>query len=949
MPPSPPSVHVIACAALRLDIRHCAETLGLPHSMEYLEAGLHERPNELRDRLQTAINQTSQMPTVSRIVVAYGVCGRGTVGLRAGRVPLVLPNAQDCIAMFLGSDAAYREQFKKHPGTYYVSAGWVKSMAMPFASGAVQTPGAAASALPTADPDALRERFGADHAETILDFMRSWQRNYQRVAYVDTGSESGSNARNEDLAQTMARECGLRYERLSGSTNLIESLLTAESASDAIAVIPPYHYIDFDPMTGQLIPVPEMESDGAPEAIVTPPSAAIPSKASSARLGLGIDAGGTYTDAVIYDFQQERRLAKAKALTTPWDFTIGICQALAALKAPDRLAAADLVCVSTTLATNAIVEGRGQTVGLLVFPPYGNYHSDDFDHSPTAPLRGRLDVDGRELEAIDEDQIRSLATEMIVTRGVEAFAVSGFGAAANPAHELRAREIIRFATGKPVTCGHELSGRLNFRTRAETAVLNARIMPLLECFLDDARRSLSDLGIGAPIMVVKGDGMLMSESLARERPVETILSGPAASVAGARRLTGAPDAIVVDMGGTTSDIARLTNDRVQLCEEGASVGGWRTHVQALDMRAVGLGGDSRVHWRGEELVIGPRRVMPFARLAEEGEGLSHALTYLESRWRDFIADSAPMEIVARAKQTAPAEHTDREKRMIEILGDGPMSIAQLADRLEVSHWKFLNLRDLEDTHAIYRAALTPTDALHVLGDFRRWNVDVAERSMALWGRLMNRSARELAQRIREIVSRRLTVEILRKQFEAAGVDQAFNGCETCQSLLDHWLTHSEDHPMTVSIRLRHPIIGLGAPAAHFLADAARPLETSLIVPEDADVANAIGAVTSRVRVNRTARILPNTEGKYTVAGLPDSPTFEGLETAGAWAQAELERRLVDDARRAGTSEEQITRQINDRLATSADGGRIFLERILEFTICGAPDLARALRDRKTWR
>ena len=124
--------------------------------------------------------------------------------------------------------------------------------------------------------------------------------------------------------------------------------------------------------------------------------------------------------------------------------------------------------------------------------------------------------------------------------------------------------------------------------------MNASIVPYLDAFLQDADNILRQRGITAPRVVVKSDGTLMSLMFARRQPIATILSGPAASVAGASYLAGLENAMVVDMGGTTTDTATIRRGCVRACREGAMVGSWRTHVEALDMRTLGLGGDSLI-------------------------------------------------------------------------------------------------------------------------------------------------------------------------------------------------------------------------------------------------------------------------------------------------------------------------------------------------------------------
>ncbi len=150
-------------------------------------------------------------------------------------------------------------------------------------------------------------------------------------------------------------------------------------------------------------------------------------------------------------------------------------------------------------------------------------------------------------------------------------------------------ELIRAAAAKPVTCSHELSSRLDAPQRALTAALNARLTPQIRQLLEALGEVLRLEAIAAPLMIVKGDGTLMKAEVALEYPVETVLSGPAASVVGAGFLSGLADFAVADMGGTTTDVAVVVGARPVIREEGAIIGGWRTMVEAVDVRTCGLG------------------------------------------------------------------------------------------------------------------------------------------------------------------------------------------------------------------------------------------------------------------------------------------------------------------------------------------------------------------------
>ena len=150
--------------------------------------------------------------------------------------------------------------------------------------------------------------------------------------------------------------------------------------------------------------------------------------------------------------------------------------------------------------------------------------------------------------------------------------------------------------------------------------------PLLNDLLVSVRGTMAELDIHAPLMVVKGDGSLVSADFAAQRPIETVLSGPAASVVGAQHMGEAASAVVVDMGGTTTDIAVLQAGRPRLNKDGAQVGRWRTMVEAIDVHTVGLGGDSRVWLDTEgEIQIGPRRVVPLSLLGRDSPEIKPVL------------------------------------------------------------------------------------------------------------------------------------------------------------------------------------------------------------------------------------------------------------------------------------------------------------------------------------
>jgi N-methylhydantoinase A/oxoprolinase/acetone carboxylase beta subunit len=298
-------------------------------------------------------------------------------------------------------------------------------------------------------------------------------------------------------------------------------------------------------------------------------------------LVIGIDTGGTYTDGVLLDYHTRHVLRACKQLTTRHNLSMGIDAVLQGLQIKDP-SAIKMVSVSTTLATNAIVEGKGKRVALLLI----GYDPDLVSSFRLAArfatpyyfyFDGGHDLYGQEQAPLDLAAIIAKVEEL---RGqVDALAISAYFSPLNPSHEMRVYEAIAEKWDMPVVMGHQLSTRLGSVERATTAALNASLLAGLQDFIAAVEQSLAALGVTAPLMVVRGDGTLMSAAFAARSPVETIHSGPAASAIGGRFLSRQDHALVVDVGGTSTDIALIRNGQVAVSDTGATVGDYKTVYQ----------------------------------------------------------------------------------------------------------------------------------------------------------------------------------------------------------------------------------------------------------------------------------------------------------------------------------------------------------------------------------
>lgn len=661
---------------------------------------------------------------------------------------------------------------------------------------------------------------------------------------------------------------------------------------------------------------------------------------------LGVDTGGTYTDAVILDPAADRVIGSAKSLTTRGDLALGIGRAVDAALALAGVAAADvaLVSLSTTLATNALVEGQGGRVALIFI----GFDEADLERGGlTEALKGDpvIRLAGGHSHAGTEDAPLDLAALESALEGlgdqVMGFAIAARFATRNPAHELAARAVVRRVTGRPVTCSHELSAQLNGPKRALTAVLNARLIGMIDRLVAACERHLAACGITAPLMVVRGDGALISAAMVRERPIETILSGPAASIVGARWLTGATDALVSDIGGTTTDVALLRGGLPEIDPEGARVGGFRTMVEAVAMRTTGLGGDSEVHLVTEGLEgglrLGPRRLIPVSLLAvEHGAMVNAALDRALSV--EAVGEHDGRFVIPMAG--AQGGLTPREAGLLARI-TAPMPLnAALASRLEVAALERLVARGL-----VMIAGVTPSDASHALGRLEAWDAGAAEKAVRLLGRRRNgqgeRFATDAASFSQAIIDQ-LTEQTALCLLEAAfAEDSAFDG-QVPETLARHALTRAglAQHRgvIEISARLGVPVIGLGASAPAYYGAVGERLGCPMILPEHAGVANAIGAVVGQVSQRATGLVTSPGEGRF-AAHFPEGIEVFADRDAALSAMSEALVRLAETRARAAGAEELHVTTTRDIREAQVEGRAMFIEATLTATASGRPRVA----------
>ncbi|WP_407312994.1 hydantoinase/oxoprolinase family protein [Desulfosporosinus sp. SB140] len=642
---------------------------------------------------------------------------------------------------------------------------------------------------------------------------------------------------------------------------------------------------------------------------------------------LGIDTGGTYTDGVLLDFEGKVVAAKAKAFTTPQDLTLGIAECI------DNLGEIDpkqikMVSLSTTLATNAIVEGRGCNVGLILI---GYRPTGKFPAQMVSIVAGGHDGLGTAKCELDTEELAKVIGQM---KGeVDTLAISGIFSISNPEHENQAREFIRREWDVPVICGHELSSNIGLYERTVTACLNAKLLPIISDLFGAVKGVLKRKKIEVPMMIVKGDGSLISEEKALERPIETILSGPAASVVGAMFLAGRDTFLTLDMGGTTTDIGIVRNNYWRRHEEGAIVAGWKTHINTTGLSTFGIGGDSyiRVTAKGQ-LCLGPMRARPLCVM-----GLSYP--YLIQELREIhqskvvngtIFDGQTLDCWMIVKPPSALESLSRDEQLIvKGLEDGPHNVQFLKERIG-NYVSPFALKSLEQARVIGRISFTPTDVLHCLGLLKKWNADASLEGARILAGTYGSNIEDFAIKCLETMTQSIALATLQSIASKQGYTFDITKDESLKFFLEPFFKQNHKNlDLSVPMSLNYPIVAIGAPVTAYLPEVGELLKTEVIIPEHSEVASAVGAAMGKVAEKITALIKPG----FKVHAPWGCEAFMYHEEACERILSKGKEIVLENAKKAGIINPEIT--VNqDKVTSDTKFGVIFIEESFEIIASG---------------
>lgn len=652
-------------------------------------------------------------------------------------------------------------------------------------------------------------------------------------------------------------------------------------------------------------------------------------------IGIGIDTGGTYTDAVVYDLEKREIKAGAKALTTRDDLKKGIKRAIGRLP-QEIIKDTELLALSTTLATNTCVEDRGAGAKLIfigvsektfdeVGKSYGIKNKEDvyfLDCTISSAKEKCTEPDWEKFKQDVPEIIKGCAGISIVQL---------FSKKLGGDYEKRAKKIIREYFSGPVVLGKDLFSDLNAIKRGAGALLNARLIPVIHDFLLAVKDVFRERGILIPPVIVRSDGTLMNEEMAEERPVETLLCGPAASIVGARYLADEKNALVVDMGGTTTDVAFIKEGEPLKVSDGIHIGDWETFVKGMFVDTFGLGGDTAVHYDNlGHLYLENYRIVPISNLAQRYPEVSEKLEGLLKEEKTDIFYLNEFLILIK-EPVWDDSYTEQEKDLCKVLKNGPLMLLEAADAVGKDLYN-LHTERLEKEGVLIRSGFTPTDAMVLKGDYPGIDTKAAALTAEYLGAVSGIASGEISEEVYDLVKKRLYCNLVRifLQNDTEGLKGKELDTQTKLVIEAAYKQASgkEKSGVTVGFHTDFVLVGAGAPTGVFLEPVAAMLGTEAVIPKYAEVANAIGAVVGNVAVTLEGEIHPvyNTGGidKYQVFIGGNQTEFKEYEEAEQYLREQGRSAAEVEARRRGAKGEIKTKVSVRHENSRVESGELFL-------------------------
>ena len=459
-----------------------------------------------------------------------------------------------------------------------------------------------------------------------------------------------------------------------------------------------------------------------------------------------------------------------------------------------------------------------------------------------------------------------------------------------------------------------------------TAYLNAQLIPIAKRFIDAIVSDIRRRGIDASVMMLKCDGSVVGIQEAMDRPIESVFSGPAASLMGASFLSNNDTCAVIDVGGTSTDVSLNIDGFPELVDTGAVVGGWHTKVKAIRMETSAMGGDSHVWIRNRKINVGPRRVMPLCLAAVKYPVFMEQLR--SSRVPSAVQldeNIQPTKFFVRTSEERPAL-CGYEGKILAMMGKEPVSIndifRELGHPVSATH-----LDSLVQKRLVQTIGFTPTDALHVLGEYSQWDSAASLEGARILARLTSMNEYELCSSIKKELAVNMAVNLMAFMFrdvERSEIEKMIRGNYFSQ------------------LRSGVPVVLLGGPVCAYKNELDKLIDARITVPEHAEVGNAVGALTGKGVKRIRILVRPSYkegERSSTVFSPVGSAVFPSHEKAVEYATGLGRRLVMEYMEGSGVEYGDIDIDVRRQDVTMDDNGGMPIETRMFFMGTGIPKSA----------
>ena len=548
---------------------------------------------------------------------------------------------------------------------------------------------------------------------------------------------------------------------------------------------------------------------------------------------LGVDTGGTYTDAVIVNDKDWKIEAKAKAFTCHENLSEGIDECINNMP-HGLLEQVKEVHLSSTIAVNSILENRFDRVGLLKI---GNDNEAEYPANYIMTMEAPVENRYRHYLCGKASEIKKIHktfagnVDYVVVASDEKKDISGI--------EHMMADIVGKEVDVDTFCASDYSDEANSSERIISAMLTIYLKPVVESLVKSVKKIMESHSIHAELRVVNAMGETITCDEAQKKPLSTLFSGLAASVAGGLGLYEESDFLMVDMGGTSTDITRIIGGNFREVRSSSKIGKYTVKEKTMAVQTFGIGGDShiRINLRGE-IVAGPRKVIPICFMSCRYPYLVEELKTCRKPDDYDMLTVQEVDCFIGIKENI-AGLTSDEREIVKYLKDNPHNVFVIAEKFRRDP-DALHLDKLMKAGAVRLISVTPTDVLHSEGLYTVWNVNGANAAIKHMAKQLGMTKTMCITKMRSAVTEKLIKACMQSiaNFEKHCFD--FDDSRGASFMLERYYGR-EESILETKFEINKPILALGAPAAEWMKDVAVELNAKLVVPEHGEVANAFGA------------------------------------------------------------------------------------------------------------